>query len=807
MTGLFSSRREEPTTAEPRRYARVVLERGIEGPAADDGLTYELAGDAFTGLEIGERVEAPLRGATKRGGNAARSVVGGIVVAIGGEELLDGLDAERVKPLAGRTGARLDAGLLDLGRWLARYYVCPLGMVFQTMMPAAVKHGVGARDETVLNRGEALTSETREARDRQLSPSLRALAARVEALEPAHFPLTPRALADRLEERTLRGVNRLRAAGVLVEQTRRVVRTRNEPEFFAPDPNHAKPRLTADQTHAVTGIGAELQRFGVHVLRGVTGSGKTEVYLRLIEAMLEREVGAGAIVLVPEIALTPQTARRFAARFATAGVAVLHSGLSAAKRHEQWAAVAAGRVRVVVGARSAVFAPIPKLGLIVVDEEHESSYKQEQLPRYHARDVAIKRAQTAGCPVVLGSATPSLESWASALNGRYKRWELPQRVGGGVLPRVEIVDLGREQWATAQPAAGASRPRPRFIGARLATELARTLTAGQQAILLLNKRGYASVVACADRACGWTMPCDQCSVALVLHKEGRVPAGSVVKCHHCLSAQTVPRRCPNCAGALTTLGPGTQRIEEELEERFGPAVLGERGLKSGGTLLRLDSDTMTRATDYFGALDRFARGEVRVLIGTQMIAKGLDFPNVRLVGVVNADLGLALPDFRAGERTFQLITQVAGRAGRSDVTGATALVVVQTYSPQAEAIRAASRHDFVQFAAQELRVRQEAGLPPVRRMARIVCRDEDRGKAERRCGDLAEYFARMGSDLEVLGPAEAPLARIAGAWRFSVELLADTAGRVQAALNAARAQGLLKSDAHTAVDVDPVMLL
>jgi primosomal protein N' (replication factor Y) len=511
-------------------------------------------------------------------------------------------------------------------------------------------------------------------------------------------------------------------------------------------------------------------------------------------------------VLVPEISLTPQTAGRFMDRFAggdPGAVAVLHSGLTAAERHRQWALAASQHAKIVVGARSAVFAPLDRVGVIVVDEEHATDYKQDQLPRYNGRDVAIKRAQLESCPVVLGSATPSLESWANAIAGKFKLWELTRRVGGGTMPRVEVVDLAEERRQLVRQAKEHEGPRRYFqaIGPKLGEALARTLEDEGQAILLLNRRGYSSYICCPDAECGWVMKCDHCDASMVVHKlvEAGGGRGSIVRCHHCLAEQMVPWKCPVCTRPVMTLGVGTQKLEEELGKTFG------RWLKPGSTLVRVDGDTMKSAADYFDVLARFARGEVRVLLGTQMIAKGLDYPNVRLVGVINADTGLTLPDFRSSERTFQLVSQVAGRTGRGDQLG---LVIVQTVNPLEPAIVAAAQHDYRGFAAQELRLRKESGLPPSTRMARIVVRDEDFGKAQQHAKELAELLkAAKTRDVLLLGPGPAPISRIGGFFRFSIEVIAPSAQELHAALARVRAAGMLKSDSHTAVDVDPVALM
>ena len=479
--------------------------------------------------------------------------------------------------------------------------------------------------------------------------------------------------------------------------------------------------------------------FSVHLLFGVTGSGKTEVYLRAIDTVVK--AGKQAIVLVPEIALTPQTVRRFTQRFER--VAVMHSGLTSTERHKQWQSIVDGRAQVVVGARSAVFANFPKLGLIVVDEEHEPSYKQDQAPRYHARDVAIKRGQIENIPVILGSATPSLEMWAKVsaegqgargegnamlpacplpLAPHYSLHTMPTRVSDRPLPSVELIDMKD---------ANRGRRGVHLLSPRLEQLLKHTIERKQQAILLLNRRGYSNFIYCSS--CQEAIGCKYCDKTMTFHRgvdlkpTDRTAAGArhagQIHCHYCLAVNTLPQVCPKCGKKLSLFGLGTQRVEEELTQKF-PDL----------RFARVDSDTMRGERSYEELLSKFGSGEIQVLMGTQMLAKGLDFPNVTLVGVVNGDTALSLPDFRAGERTFQLLTQVAGRAGRGEVPGR---VVVQTFNPQDETIRLAVTQDYVTFATRELAARREVNLPPFERQVRIVLRDE----SEQVVGERAESLA------------------------------------------------------------------
>lgn len=789
VTGLlpFSSL----TVDEAAFYVSVAVERGIDRVGEGTELLYAVPRKMSEPAPIvGERVDVPL----------GRKSVAGIVIAVGGRELLGELDPIKVRPITARTGAGLTGRLVELAKWMSAYYVCPLGMTLATMMPAAVKKDVGRREQKVLAMADL--DEARRAEIAALvGKPARELWERLVAEDALAMPLPPLELKGLLGERTMRSINRLIVAGLIVEQTREVIRAAEMMPQGANTFGSAKViSPTADQQRVIDGIrpSVESGRFGVHLLYGVTGSGKTEVYLRLIRAMLDASADRSAIVLVPEIALTPQTSERFLERFADRGVAVLHSGLTAAQRNKEWTRVATGVARVVVGARSALFAPVGALGLVIVDEEHDSSYKQDQLPRYHARDAAIKRAQLEGCPIVLGSGTPSLESWHNAAGGKYTLWKLLNRVGGGSLPAVRIVDIVEERLAARKQGLGDVS-----LGPTLRRELHETLRVGASAILLLNRRGYATYVGCAGGAtCGWSLFCDRCDAKMIMHRDRTLRAGELVRCHHCLSESVLPAKCPRCSRGIVRLGAGTQRVEEEVA-----SLLSSVGVDPAA-LVRVDRDTMKTASDYFGALESFAKGKTRVLLGTQMIAKGLDFPGVRLVGVVSADTGLFIPDFRADERTFQLLSQVAGRAGRANAAGT---VIVQTSDPTNRAILAASRHAFESFAAEELAMRKMASLPPFSRFARVVCRDEKAEAVQKRCADIVRFLRETAAsergELRVDGPLVPAIPRVADQHRLSIEMHAAKAGSVQAALAAARDAGLLKSDAKTAIDVDPVSIL
>jgi primosomal protein N' (replication factor Y) len=448
--------------------------------------------------------------------------------------------------------------------------------------------------------------------------------------------------------------------------------------------------------------------------------------------------------------------------------------------------------------------PDGRLGLVVVDEEHDSSYKQDQMPRYHGRDVAIRRAQLAGCPVLLGSATPSLESWFNATERKASALHvLRERAPGLRLPKVEVVDFAEERRRFPDQ-------RVHLMGPTLAGAVQATLDSGGQVLILLNRRGYANYIACADARCGWLMRCDRCDAGMICHALPSPAGGAAaryVRCHHCLSEQRLPRECPQCGRGITVFGLGVQRVEEELS-RLHPSLV------AGDTMLRIDADSMQDADDFHDALGRFGRGEVRLLVGTQMIAKGLDFPGVRLVGVVNADTALNLPDFRAAERTFQLVSQVSGRCGRGADAGR---AIVQTFQPGAPAIRLAAAHDYESFAAEELAMRRKFGLPPWTRMARAVVRDESEERAREDAESVARALAAEADrtnagrapeeQVRVNGPFPCPIARIADRWRMQVEVTAPTAAALGKFLTSARNGGLLRPGEAVAVDVDPVALM
>ena len=704
-------------------------------------------------VQPGARVTVPF-------GKGNRMVTGWVVRG------LETTDLEEVKPVAELVDAKplLTEDLLDLAAWMSRYYVTPIGSCLEAILPAGVKNDIGWKKIQLVVRTEKPESEV----DRILSKQRRVL----DQLAETGMPLAPRELA-RQAGCTVAVIKSLEEKGLVRVETREVEEFARDIhiELEEPHPVH----LTVEQSLALQRIKnlTATDQFGVIVLNGVTGSGKTEVYLRAIGEVVE--AGRQAIVLVPEIALTPQTIRRFRERFPR--VAVMHSDLSDGERHRNWRDVAEGRADVVVGTNVAAFAPVPALGLIVVDEEHESSFKAMMRPRYHARDVAIMRANLVGVPIILGSATPSLESYYNAHNvDHYAEARLTQRVGGRPLPPVDVIDMRQE----AAEAMG-----HRILSRALENAIDEAWRKQEQTILFLNRRGSSTYLFCTK--CGYNARCPNCDVALTYHAKP-----GILQCHHCGAKQEPPTLCPACSSeSLNYWGAGTQRVEEEIRRKFPEIRIG-----------RMDTDETTKKGSHEAILKAFQEGEFDVLIGTQMVAKGLDFPNVTVVGVVNADVALSLPDFRANERTFQLITQVAGRAGRGPKGGR---VFVQTFQPEHLAIQLAAKHDYESFAKDELETRKARGYPPFGRLARILVRSQSRQKASEAIQAMAGRLmepARVAG-VQILGPQPCPVAKISRFWRYHILLKAPTARALMYFWDKMRSDLVPPGGVQLAVDVDP----
>ena len=756
----FGAGEAEPEAPAPEVFglhARVALNRPLRCE-----FTYGVPVELAPGLACGMRVSVPF--------GRVREV--GVVVEIGGPPDVDPGKVRAISRVLDSEPS-IAPELLELARWIAGYYACSWGEVLAAVLPAALKRERSARKVAYLS---------------AVRPVAAAALSELEAAAPKQFRLlrTLEGIDGRIAVREVcrrlqigEAVARALATKGLAK-LEHVERGADPFEIGAVSARRRPETLSAEQQGAVDAIGASLRarEYATFLLQGVTGSGKTEVYLRVIEEALA--AGRGAIVLVPEIALTPQTVGWFRSRFGE--VAVLHSGMTDVQRHEMWRRVERRVARVVVGARSAIFAPVGDLGVVVVDEEHEPSFKQGETPRYHARDVAVMRARNAGAVCVLGSATPSLESWHNAEAGRYRRLLLSGRVGAGRLPRVEVVDMRQER---------RDGEKVLLFSLRLKQLLAGALERGEQAILFQNRRGFAPNLWCA--ACGETVRCAQCDVALAFHRRIRRAV-----CHSCCEELTPPTACPGCtAPRLSYLGAGSERIEAALSRLMPKA-----------RVARMDSDTMLRREDYESVLDAFGRGEIDVLVGTQMIAKGLDFPRVTVVGVVSADNALYFPDFRAAERTFQLLAQVAGRAGRGDLEGR---IVIQTTAPEHPAIRAAAAHDYEAFARSECRLRAELDYPPYGRVVRVLFEDRDEARvrtAADACAALLRERIAGREGATVLGPAEAPIAMLRG--RVRHHLLLKGAPRAAAFADARAALVDLaggRTRPRVTVDVDPTALL
>jgi primosomal protein N' (replication factor Y) len=630
-----------------------------------------------------------------------------------------------------------------------------------------------AAEATAKKSGEKDSAETRSTQRNRREERIR------ELLEAERGPLPlPRLL--KLAQVTRAFVERMLRDGLLESW--------EEPLDPAEDPfdagyTPAAHELNAEQESVLKAIRArfELGEFGVQLLHGVTGSGKTEVYLRAVQETLAR--GKTAIILVPEIALTLWIGRQcrawFGARFE--GVAVLHSALSEVERAREWWRVRNGEARVVVGTRSAIFAPLEKVGLIIVDEEQENSYKQEETPRYHGRDVAIVRAKMEGAAALLGSATPSMETYHHARNGKYELLTLASRVAERSLANVEIVDL-REEFQLTHKASP--------ISAKLHAGIQECLANGTQALVLINRRGYSWSVLC--RSCGASVQCVNCSISMTHHKQR-----NRLECHYCGSIQPIPKQCPKCQSQYVYFfGEGSEHLEERLRKQF-----------PGARIARLDRDTARTKRQYQETLGAFAGGALDILVGTQMLAKGHDFQRVTLVGVISADSSLRLPDFRAAERTFQLLTQVAGRAGRGELAGR---VLIQTFYPEHYAIQDAVKQDYVSFFERELHFRRMMAYPPLTSLANVIVRDTSLEKAIRWSRQLSEYFApHDGKGVRILGPATAPLARLKKEHRFQFLLKSPKRSVLTKVLSGAMAYRDVKEIPQTAVlvDMDPLSLL
>ncbi len=738
-------------------YIRVIIDRAIYRE-----LDYLVPEALSERVGVGSRVRVPFR---------EKSALATVVA------VLDHSEAKGLRPVEAVVGdaPTLSEELLDLARWISAYYCCPIEAVMRSLLPQVIRRAeVGWKKQLFVQPAGKIDIEEVE-KLRRRAPRQAEL---LEALSRLETPIRAADLLRQtsLDNQTLRALVK-RGLAELREEA--VVRDPHADEQFVATSNLV---LNPEQLFALKEIIQALdlpESARPILLHGVTGSGKTEIYLQAIRAALER--GRSAIVLVPEISLTPQTVERFKGRFAEAqdAVAVLHSHLSEGERHDEWHKIHSGRARIAIGPRSAVFAPLKNLGLIVVDEEHENTYKQEEAPRYHARDVAVVRAKIEKCVVILGSATPSLESYHNATTGKYRLATLTQRIDEKQMPLMRIVDLRQERRKEKAAA---------ILSEKLRAAIADRLEKSEQTILFLNRRGFSTSLLCSN--CGEARDCPNCSVALTFHRHM-----ARLSCHLCGHTAAVPKKCPACGkDALIYAGFGTEKVESTVSHIFPKA-----------TVRRMDADSMTRKEAYRETLRSFRTGKIDILVGTQMIAKGLHFPNVTLVGIINADLSLHLPDFRAGERTFQLLTQVAGRAGRGETPGE---VFVQTYTPFSPSIQFARHHDFAGYFQQELEFRERCDFPPFKHAILITVRSAHEGRAKLSAETLVRRLKEsLGSEF-ILGDATpAPLEKLQGQFRFHILIRGEAIMRLSRLVREALDKLPFPEDVTVTVDVDPYQLL
>ena len=736
------------------KFARVIVDQ-----SGGTALDYAIPPEWEARVQTGSRVSVPVR---------QRQALATVI------ELLDETDVPGIRPLTKVVGDRpiLGPNLLRLARWMAVYYCCPVETAMRAVLPQVIRKGNLGFKQRLAAR---LTREIDAALLAELEKRASKQAAIVETLrETGPIPVAALLKAAGADRAALSALVR---KGLVITENETVARDPHEGETFVLAAPH---ELNTEQIAVFEQVCAAIDKPEKPILlHGVTGSGKTEIYLQGIQRVLDR--GQSAIMLVPEIALTPQTVERFKSRFAAMQqeVAVLHSHLSEGERHDEWHKINNGAARIVIGARSAIFAPLERLGLIVVDEEHENSYKQEDSPRYHARDLAVLRGSFENCAVLLGSATPSLESFHNATTGKYQLLRMALRVDDRKMPLIRIIDLRMEANGGEAPSIISEKLR-QAIDARLARK--------EQSILFLNRRGFSTSLSCP--ACGYVAECPNCSVSLTFHR-----AENRLVCHICGHTAVAPNRCPECSQpGIKFAGFGTERVEEIVVKLFPKAVV-----------RRMDADTMTRKESYREVLTAFRTGKIDILLGTQMIAKGLHFPNVTLVGIVNADMGLHMPDFRAGERTFQLLTQVAGRAGRGDVEGE---VFVQSFTPHHPAIQFARHHDYDGFAEQETEWRKQWDYPPFSKMILVTARSAHQERASFSLETLHRRLKEVLPPDTLLGePAPAPLEKSHGNYRFHLILRTRAIQRLTRVLNEVLQKLPFPEDVTVTVDVDPYQLL
>jgi primosomal protein N' (replication factor Y) (superfamily II helicase) len=737
-----------------QNYARVITD-----DPTDKELDYSIPQSWADKVHIGSRVKVPLR---------SREILATVVAVVDTPSVPD---PKIISALISETPI-LTKSLLALARWMAEYYCCPVESAIRSLLPEVIRKAkLGFKRERFVSVGREIVEtefKTLEAKAPRQAQVLRFV---TELAEPVRW----RELQQRAAT-TDRTIQLLIDRGLLLVELETTDRDPYANEQFVPN---TALEMNPDQKEALQTViqSIDARENRPILLHGVTGSGKTEVYLQAIDHCLKQDLGA--LVLVPEISLTPQTVERFKMRFQADLIAVLHSHLSAGERHDEWHKLYSGRARVAIGARSAVFAPVQRLGLIVVDEEHETSYKQEESPRYHARDLAVVRAQIDRCAILLGSATPSLESYQNAKTGKYRLASLSYRVDDRQLPLIRVVDMRQEYL---------KQKHVPLISGRLANAIETRLAGKEQTILFLNRRGFATSLVCNQ--CGFVCECPNCSVALTFHQgENRL------KCHLCGHAALAPKKCPKCSDpSIRYAGYGTEKIESSVRKLFPTA-----------TVARMDADSMTRKDAYRETLLAFRTGKIDVLVGTQMIAKGLDFPNVTLVGIINADVGLHMPDFRAGERTFQLLTQVAGRAGRGDMAGE---VFVQSSTPFSPSIQFARHHNFEGFWEQEIEFRERCEYPPFLHLLMIHIRSEHQRLAEFTAETIHRRISERTDPSVTLHPVvPAPIERAKGFYRYQILLRSKAIRRLSGTIRSILDKLTFPEGVHVSVDVDPYQVL
>jgi primosomal protein N' (replication factor Y) len=775
---LFQTEQAEPCS----HIIRVAFESAV-----DNEFDYFVP-DRLWPIQAGQRVEAPF-------GRTDKRQIGFCVDSdIPFDQSFAARDKKRTLKKVSNVidkNKLIDTRLMELARWISQYYVCPLGQVLSAMVPGPVKRAAGTRTEKYVYLSEGIDETVKALKGKKQKQIVKYLQQKKTLASKNAVRLQDVLLAVGCKDSPLKKLAENQIVKIVEKTILKSLPAIPSSMAIKTD----KVILNDDQQKTLSSIKDQLnsEKFSVAVLHGVTDSGKTEIYIRAVELCLQN--GKSAIVLLPEIALTAQTVQRFSDRFKK--IAVMHSGLTASQRNAQWQKIKTADADVVIGARSAVFAPLPKLGLVVVDEEHDATYKQDTVPRYNARDVAVKRAQLENALCILGSATPSLETlFNTQTKKHFTLLNLPKRVMNVPMPEMKLVDLRGGFFKHKEM---------NLISEPLAKHLKNVLEKNEQAILLLNRRGYSNFVFCPS--CRYTLQCRNCDVTLTFHRSkiprskmqiltGKLMDYGFAMCHYCGAQTLVPEKCPLCDKGMAMIGLGSQRLEAELVRKFPQARVS-----------RVDSDSMA-GKDYYHVLKDFSDGRLDILAGTQMLAKGLHFPNVTLVGIISADTSLYLPDFRANERTFQLISHVAGRAGRSLKKG---IVFVQTFLPDQPAIQFALNGDFNGFIKEELKHRKACNLPPFWRLAALIIKDRNFDKLQNASNAMREkidgILTRNNLKAIVRGPMPAVISRIQRFHRMQIIIQAPTAETMQQLFATLRKEKPLTPAVNVAIDIDPINLL